>query len=214
MPRSGPGPVIGRPHISAWPRVTVSKPATMRSKVDLPHPEAPIRQTNSPGRTRKFASRKASMRWPCSANSLLTPRRSRMGLASSRKARTPAQQPLAKKEHDAVRNEAGNADYHHAADDDFGARQLSRFHDDRAEAGLHAGHLADHDHHPGKAEAKPQAGKDCGQTRRQDHAKELCGTLAAKHAGRLEETLVHGADAKDRIDQNRIKGAEADQEES
>src|ERR1041384_4631716 len=47
MPRSGAGPAIGRSHIKALPRVAVSKPATMRSKVDLPQPEAPIRQTNS-----------------------------------------------------------------------------------------------------------------------------------------------------------------------
>ncbi len=62
MPRSGAGPGIGLPHISASPAVGCSKPATMRSSVDLPQPEAPIRQTNSPLRTERLASRSASMR--------------------------------------------------------------------------------------------------------------------------------------------------------
>ena len=48
MPRLGSGPVIGLPHISASPDVGCSKPAMMRSKVDFPQPEAPIRQMNSP----------------------------------------------------------------------------------------------------------------------------------------------------------------------
>ena len=48
MPRSGAGPSIGLPHIRRLPRVAFSKPATMRSSVDLPQPDAPIRQTNSP----------------------------------------------------------------------------------------------------------------------------------------------------------------------
>src|ERR1041384_4631717 len=78
MPRSGAGPSIGRSHIKALPRVAGSKPATMRSKVDLPQPEAPIRQTNSPLLTRRLASRSASMRWPLNSYCLLKPLSSRI----------------------------------------------------------------------------------------------------------------------------------------
>jgi len=60
MPRSGPGPVIGVPYMVAVPLLAVSKPAMMRSSVDLPQPEAPIRQMNSPLSIDRLASRSAS----------------------------------------------------------------------------------------------------------------------------------------------------------
>src|SRR4029450_3322417 len=151
MPRSGAGPSIGLPHIKALPRVAVSKPATMRSSVDLPQPEAPIRQTNSPLLTRRFASRSASMRSPLNSNCLLSPLSSRIGIVASDMVRAPAQQPAAKSHHQAGGDEAGDADHDHSRDDNLGARKLPRFHDDGAKPGLHPGHLADHDHHTDKA---------------------------------------------------------------
>src|SRR5436190_1844430 len=51
-------------------------------------------------------------------------------------ARAPAQQAAAELHHEAVRDEAGDADHDHAADDDLGARELARLHDDGAEPGL------------------------------------------------------------------------------
>src|SRR5713101_3571560 len=133
MPRSGAGPSIGLPHINASPRVVCSKPATMRSSVDLPQPEAPIRQTNSPLRTRRLASRSASMRSPCSSNCLETALSSTIGVVMSRMAGTPAQQAAAEQHHEPVRDEAGDPDDDHAADHDLGARELARLHDDGAE---------------------------------------------------------------------------------
>ena len=41
MPRSGPGPVTSAPSSSTRPWVARSRPATMRSSVDLPQPEGP-----------------------------------------------------------------------------------------------------------------------------------------------------------------------------
>jgi hypothetical protein len=49
----GPRASIGAPDMKACPRVGDSNPATIRSNVDFPHPDAPIRQTNSPLLTRK-----------------------------------------------------------------------------------------------------------------------------------------------------------------
>src|SRR4051812_20807157 len=167
MPRSGAGLSIGRSHMRALPRVAFSKPATMRSKVDLPQPEAPIRQTNSPLFTRRFASRSASMRSPSNSNCLLKPFSSRIGTVASDMVRAPAQQTLAEPHHDAVGKEARDADHDHAGDDDLGARQLPRFHDDRAEPRLHAGHLADHNHHPGEAKTQSKSGEDRRKTCRQ-----------------------------------------------
>ena len=45
----------------------------MRSRVDLPQPEAPIRQMNSPLAMVRLASLSASIVWSCSLKTLLTP---------------------------------------------------------------------------------------------------------------------------------------------
>ena len=50
-PRSDPGRVMGLPSSIASPSVGLTKPATMLSRVDLPQPEGPISETNSPGWT-------------------------------------------------------------------------------------------------------------------------------------------------------------------
>src|ERR1041385_2959771 len=126
MPRSGAGPSIGRSHIKALPRVAVSKPATMRSKVDLPQPEAPIRQTNSPLLMRRLASRSASMRSPLNSNCLLKPLSSRIGIVASDMVRAPAKEPATEPLHEAVGDEARDADHDHAGDHDLGSRQLPR----------------------------------------------------------------------------------------
>ena len=57
MPRSLPGPVMGLPSTETSPVVGSSKPATIRSNVDLPQPEAPIRQTNCPAIDREIDAR-------------------------------------------------------------------------------------------------------------------------------------------------------------
>ena len=51
MPQRGSMPVIGLPRNVTSPLVGCVKPANMLSMVDLPHPEAPSRQTNSPSST-------------------------------------------------------------------------------------------------------------------------------------------------------------------
>src|SRR3977135_3155139 len=99
MPRAGAGPETGMPHISASPRVGCSNPARMRSNVDLPQPEAPIRQTNSPLGTLRWASRSASMPPPGSSNCLDTPLISTIGIALSVMAWAPAQQAAAEQQH-------------------------------------------------------------------------------------------------------------------
>ncbi len=78
MPRSGPGSLMVW-YILATPVETFSKPPMMRSKVDFPQPEAPIRQMNSPFWICKFTSFKAWIGRPFRLNTLLTLAMSRMG---------------------------------------------------------------------------------------------------------------------------------------
>src|SRR3954452_18021727 len=142
MPRSGPGPATGLPHISSSPSLGVSKPPTMRSSVDLPQPEGPIRQTNSPFSIRSVASDRAAMLSLPKAKRLVTFRTSRIGsivraavvtAERSSMLRAPAQQPPPQHLHQLVGDEAEQADGHHAGDDDLGAGELPRLHNDGAE---------------------------------------------------------------------------------
>src|SRR5262245_45769830 len=146
MPRSEPGPVIGLPCADTPPVVGSSKPATMRKSVDLPQPEAPIRQTNSPASMLTSIGASASISSSPTAKRLVTPRiASSVRRASAMVLRAPAQHAVGDHHDDAVGDEAHGANHDHAGDDEVGARQRAPVHDDRAEAGRHAGHLADHD---------------------------------------------------------------------
>src|SRR4051794_39606373 len=218
MPRSGPGPGTGLPHISSTPSVAVSKPPTMRSSVDLPQPEGPIRQMNSPFSIRSEASDSAVMASVPKAKRLVTCLTSRMGSMVPARAgsaaerssmlRAPAQQPAPKHLHQLVGDKAEQTDRHHAGDDDLGAGELPRLHDDGAEPGLHAGHLAHHDHHPGKTQAQPKPGEDRGQRGRQDHLPEDRLAIHAEHRRGLEQPALDAADTEDGVQQDRVEGAE------
>src|SRR5580692_515077 len=151
MPREGSGSAIGLPHIRASPEEGCSKPAMILSRVDLPQPDAPIRQTNSPLRIERLASERAWIVWSCSWKIFETRLISTMGPAvSAMMVGAPAQQPVADQHDDPVREIARDADHDHAADHQLGAGQRAAVHDDGAQALRHAGHLADHDDEPGQ----------------------------------------------------------------
>src|SRR5215475_10177700 len=212
MPRSGPGPATGAFHILTLPALGASNPPISRNKVDLPHPEAPIRQMNSPSSIVSEAPLSARI-WPAPDWKVLdTPAISRMGSPSGM-LRTPAQQSPPQPLHELVGQVTGNADDHHASDDDLGAGELPRLDNDGAEPCLHTGHLANHDHHPRKPQAQAKAGKDTGQRRWQSHLGEDCGAGGPQHAGRLEQTWVDAANTENRVDQDWIESAKKHQEE-
>src|SRR5882757_5171083 len=117
MPRPGSGLSIGLSHIRAAPADGCSKPAMIRSSVDLPQPEAPIRQTNSPLAIESVASLSAwivcSWSWNCLETRLI----SMMGMvASAMMAGAPAQQAVADHHDHAVGEVARQPDHDHAAD--------------------------------------------------------------------------------------------------
>src|SRR5581483_4178940 len=162
MPRSLPGPAIGLPLTCTSPDVGSSKPAMMRNSVDLPQPEAPIMQTNSPSRIARSTRASASISSSPTAKRLLTPRIARRvwRATSTMMLRAPAQQTIGDHHDDAVGEEAERADHDHAGDDEVGARERAAIHDHRAEPGRNAGHLADDNQDPGKAVGDAQPVED------------------------------------------------------
>src|SRR5258706_3689801 len=190
MPRSLPGPVIGASKTRTSPDVGCSKPATMRSSVDLPQPEAPIRQTNSPLPTISSTLCSASMRSLSMTNVLLTSRTWRNGRRSAMVLRAPAQDVIVQRHDQPVAQEPGDADDDHAGDHEVGARQGPAIHDHRAETRGYAGHFANHDQDPGEAVAQAQPGEDARQRGGQDDLAEQAGDVAAQHVGRLEQARI------------------------
>src|ERR1700733_11203188 len=145
MPRSGPGRSTSIPRTETDPRVARSKPAMMRSSVDLPHPDAPSRHTNSPARTERSMSRRASTGAAAAWNVLSTPAIRRIGdraAGSGMVLRAPAQEVVVDPEQDPIGDEPGHGDDDHAGDHQIGARQRAAIHDDRAESLGNAGHLS------------------------------------------------------------------------
>src|SRR5580704_7279341 len=149
MPRSGPGPVTRSPLIRTCPIVGVSKPAIIRSKVDLPQPEAPIRQINSPRPIERSTERNASISPPLVAKRLWTPSMRRIGSQASAGAgrarargrstrsamlRAPAKHAPAHGADALIGEETGEPDHDHPGDNDIGARHLARVLDHRAQS--------------------------------------------------------------------------------
>src|SRR5947208_34401 len=118
MPRSLPGPVIGLPATATSPAVGSSKPATMRSRVDLPQPDAPIRQTNWASSIVRSIRPSASTSPSPTTKRLVTPRIAICGTGGRRMSgmvlRAPLQQAVADQHDDAVGNKAADADDDHA----------------------------------------------------------------------------------------------------
>src|SRR5580700_862946 len=158
MPRSGPGPATRLPFINTSPSLGVSNPAIIRSRVDLPQPEAPIRLTNSPRAISRLTARSASISPPAVTNRLLTASILRIGLSAGADARgvtlgrsatrsamlrAPAQDAAAQRANRLIGQISGEADHDHPGDHDIGARHLARILDHRAEADAHPADLAD-----------------------------------------------------------------------
>ena len=65
----------------------------------------------------------------------------------------------------------------------------------------HAGFISPHhDHDPGEAEAEPQAGEDTGQGGGQNHAAEDIGAFAAQHRGGFEQLGIDGPHTEDSVE--------------
>src|SRR5262245_20784794 len=108
MPRSLPGPVIFAPSTLTSPAVGLSRPAMILSSVDLPQPEAPIRQTNSPFSICRLASRRAVTFSSPMVKIFVTSRMSRKVLATV--LRAPSQDVVVERDDQPVAEETGDAD--------------------------------------------------------------------------------------------------------
>src|SRR5690606_3916267 len=145
---------MGAWYMRAAPEDTDSNPPMMRSNVDLPQPEAPMRQTNSPFWICRLTSLRACMGRPLRGKTLPTSVMSRMGAAlrvavrSDIVLRAPLEQAVVDGDQQTVGDEAGEPDDDHAGYHHVGAREHASIHDRRAQAFRYAGHLSHYDQEP------------------------------------------------------------------
>src|SRR5438270_2138267 len=176
MPRSAPGAVTGAPSSGTRPVVGRSRPATMRSSVDLPQPEGPSRQMKSLSATASDVGSSARVGGPPR-----TPGNVR--LTSSRTSRdtpdgsgeTPGEQPLVQRLEEIVGHEADDADDHDAEDDLAGVEQRLAVGDHVADAAGGADQLRDDDVGPRPAEHEAQRLGDGRRAGGQQHAPDDAG---------------------------------------
>src|SRR3954453_610109 len=187
MPRSLPGLVTGLRSTNTSPAVGSSNPAMMRSSVDFPQPEAPIRHTNSPSRIVRSTRASASISASPAMKRLVTPRIARRvwGGSLAMMLRAPAQKPVRDHDDDPVGQESERSDHDHAGHHKIGARERPAIHDHRTKAGRHAGHLADDDQDPREAMRNAKAVDDCRERGRKHDLAEHRRAGAAEHRGSL-----------------------------
>src|SRR4051794_6651040 len=188
----------------------------MRSSVDLPHPEAPIRQTNSPFSITRFTLRNAST---CSLPIMKvlptswTARNDLRGAMLSTMLRAPAQDAIVERDDQPVGRKAGETDDDHAGDHEVGAGQRASVHDHRAEPRRHASHLAHHDEDPREAVREAEPVENARGRGRQHDLAEHAGAVATEHRSRLEKLRIDGPYAEDRVEHDRIESAEEDEKD-
>ena len=113
----------------------------------------------------------------------------------------------------AVGDEAEQADREHRRHADVHAADVVGVPQDVAQPRLHRDHLG-HDHgRPRDADAQAQPGEDRRQRRAEDHLGEDGALAGAQHAGGAQQQQIGVAHAVRGVDDDRIEGAEADEEQ-
>src|SRR6478736_8410968 len=147
--RPGSGPATDLPSTFTSPRVSMRKPPRILSIVDLPQPDGPTMQTNSPGRMSKLMFSRTWTGCPAvlPGNDIQV---SRTRMSGSALSIAPAHfveffQPP----HQQIENQTDASDQRHARDDEVVAfAGVARVDDEIAEPGVDRDHLRRHDHEP------------------------------------------------------------------
>src|SRR5450830_1500855 len=214
MPRSGPGSVTTLPLVMMLPLLGKAKPAMALSKVDLPQPDGPSKQTNWQSGMSRLMSFSATTSRSSLLKTLLTPVTMIWdALMSALQSAMPAQHVIVQTAHADVDGQTQQADGNHAGDDLVGPEVFPRFHDAEPEAVADRNHLR-HDHHDeGGTDADTHTREDIRHGRRQHHPHEQRTLAGAEVARRAQVDAVDLAHAGDGVHQYREERAQRNQEQ-
>src|SRR5207249_1504310 len=208
MARAGSGSWTGLPKARISPELGRVNPAMALSRVDLPQPEGPSRQTNSPAATSRSIRSKATM----PPNSLRT-LRTWMAASGMLEPAVPAEQAIVDPRHHGVDAETDHADGDHAGEDLVAPEILAGFEDPVSKATVDGDHLR-HDHHDERhADPDAHSGEDGGHRCGEEDAPKECPPRCPEVLRRADVDRVHVADAGDGVHQHWKERAERDEEE-
>src|SRR5712691_5976866 len=217
-PRSGPGPVTSRSASRTWPPVGLSSPATMLSSVDLPQPECPISDTNSPARMSRLISSRAQNGPFLVSNTMCTSSicRYRSVISSSLVAEAAGEQ-----DHALLEREADDADREYRDDDVLDVQVVPFVPHPEADADAAGEHLRRDDHQPRDADRQAHAGDHVREHRREQNLPEYRPLGKIEHPRHVEIVLRdvahadrgvhdHGPQAADEddVDRGRVSSLE------
>src|SRR5262245_27075957 len=178
MARSGPGPRMGFCSQTMLPEVGISRPAIRFNSVLLPHPEWPIKQTNSFFATSieiESSARKRPL--PLAGNAIersLTLRKAMRSLSEAELLRCPRQRR--------VKPKANEADQHDR-DDHAGELKVVPFvPDEVADPALRADHFRGNDHEPSNPDGNSHAGHDHRHAGGKDDARDVLQRVETEYA--------------------------------
>src|SRR5712691_269504 len=162
-PRSGPGPVTSRSASRIWPSVGLSSPATTLSSVDLPQPECPISETNSPERMSRLISSSAQNGPFLVSNTMRTLSICRY---PSLMLSSLVAEAAGGEDHQLFEREADDADREYRDDDVLHVEVVPFVPDPEPDADSAREHLGRDDHQPRHADRQAHAGDHVGEHRR------------------------------------------------
>src|SRR5882762_8853533 len=217
-PRSGPGPVISRLARKISPSLGWRSPVTMLRSVDFPHPECPIRETNSPAWISRLISSSAQNGPFLVSKTMRTSSicRYRSLMSSSLVAEAAGEQ-----DHALLEREADDADREYRDDDVLDVQIVPFVPHPEADADAAGEHLRRDDHQPRDADRQAHAGDHVREHRREQNLPEYRPLGKIEHPRHVEIFLRdvahadrgvhdHGPQAADEddVDRGRVSSLE------
>src|SRR5712692_1056098 len=206
-PRSGPGPVTSRSASRTWPSVGLRSPATMLSSVDLPQPECPISETNSPARMSRLISSSAQNGPFLVWNTLRT-----LSICKylSVIPCSLVAEAAGEEDHQLFEREADDADREDGDDDVLDVEVVPFVPHPEADADAAGEHLRGDDHQPRHADRQAHAGDHVGEHRRKKDLPEHYPLRKIENPRHVEIVLRDVAHADRGVHDHRPQAADED----
>src|SRR5712692_2533516 len=206
-PRSGPGPVTSRSASRTWPPVGLSSPVMMLSSVDLPQPECPISETNSPERMSRLISSSAQNGPFLVWNTLRT-----LSICKylSVIPCSLVAEAAGNEDHQLLEREADDADREDGDDDVLDVEVVPFVPHPEADADAAGEHLRGDDHQPRHADRQAHAGDHVRQHRRKKDLPEHRPLRKIENPRDVEIVLRNVAHADRGVHDHRPQAADED----
>src|SRR5258706_7986486 len=207
-PRSSDGPATSRLSITTTPELAVSRPASTLRMVDLPQPEWPMMQTNSPRSMPKLTPSKTATALPPGAGETFF----RSWISRKDTGLFEVGDEFLQAADREIERHADYADREDREDHVGKVEVVPLVPDEIADAGAADQHLGSDDHKPCDAHRDAHAGEDGRGGGGQDHLKGAAQRLHFQRLRHVQPVAAHRGHAVGGVDQHRPYRADEDHE--